>query len=260
MKVWLQSGSALAADTGTPYGRLYEQSLARHIASVARPGTELEIHGIDGTPFGKDRYNAAFNIVVSQIVRSALRAEPSGFDAVAVINTYDHGYYELRELLDIPVVFITESAMHLACQLAPNFSFVTHNEALLLQTAALAKRYGLAERMVRGAHLGLTYEDFPKMYEQPEIYVSRFAEAARQAIEAGATMLMVAGNPLNMFLIERQVRDIDGVPILDCCTAAIKTAEMLADLHGLGIERSAKGLFERPTGDAKAKLRDLFEG
>ena len=107
MKIWLQSGSALTSDAGTPYGRLYEQSLERHLKAMARPDTELKAFGIEGTPFGKDRYHASFQAVVSLMIKSALRAEPQGFDAVAVINTFDHGYYELRELLDIPVVFIT---------------------------------------------------------------------------------------------------------------------------------------------------------
>ncbi len=244
MKLWLQSGSALAADKATPYGRRYEESLARHIATVVRPGTKSEVFGIGETPDGKDRDSAAFRIVASLMIESVLRAEDRGFDAVAVINTFDHGYHEMRERLEIPVVFISECSMHLACQLAPTFSFITHNEAIQLHVAELAKQYGLASRMVAGAHLGLTYEDFPKMYEDSEAYVARFAEAARQAIGRGAAMLMVAGNPFNMFLIEQGVREIDGVPILDCCTAAIKAAEQMVDLHELSIRRGAKGLFQ----------------
>ena len=258
MKLWLQSGSALAADDATPYGKRYEESLTRHMQAVARSGTQMETFGIEGTPPGKDRYRAAYHIVTSQMIEGVLRAEAQGFDAVAVINTLDHGYYEMRELLDIPVVFISEAAMHLACQLAPAFAFVTHNELIGLHIAELAKRYGLAERMVAGAHLGLTYEDFPKMYDDPAVYVERFADAARQAIGRGAAMLLVAGNPLNMFLIDQGVKEIDGVPILDCCTAAIKTAELMVDLHRLGIRRSAKGLFEAPPPGAKEEIRKLY--
>ena len=258
MKIWLQSGSALASDGGTPYGQLYEQSLARHLQRVARAGTQLEAFGIDGTPFGKDRYHAAFQVVTSLMIKSALRAETEGFNAVAVLNTFDHGYYELRELLDIPVVFISESSMHLACQLAPTFSFVTHNEAMQLHIMQLAKRYALADRMVPGTHLGLTYDDFPKLYEQPQTYIDRFTAAAREAIARGAAMLMVAGNPFNMFLIDQGLREVDGVPILDCCTAAIKTAELQVDLEQLGTRRSTKGLFESPTPEARTQLRQLF--
>ena len=109
MKLWLQSGSGLTADSATAYGKRYEQSVARHMAFVARPGTELATFGIDGTPYGKDRYRASLQIVTTGIIKSVLRAEERGFDAVVVINTLDHGYYELRELLNIPVVFISES-------------------------------------------------------------------------------------------------------------------------------------------------------
>lgn len=230
MKIWLQSGSALAADAGTPYGKRYEASVANHMQSIARPDTELQTFGIGRTPYGKDRYRAALQIVTYEMIKSVLRSEEQGFDAVAVINTLDHGYYEMRELLDIPVVFISESSMHLACQLAPSFSFITHNAAMQLHVVKLAKRYGLTGRMVEGAHLSLTYEDFLKAYADPASNIDHFSEAARQAIRRGAAMLMVAGNPFNMFLIDQGVREVDGIPIFDCLMAAIKAAEMQVDL------------------------------
>jgi Asp/Glu/hydantoin racemase len=259
MKIWLQSGSALTADASTPYGRLYEESLDRHLKSVARADTRLEAFGIAGTPFGKDRYHAAFHRSVTLMLESVMRAEPEGFDAVAVINTFDHGYYELREVLRIPVVFITESALYLACQLAPRVGFVTHNEAMMLHTAALANRYGFGERLAEGGCLGLTYEDFPKMYDDPEPYLAAFTDTARQVIARGADVLLVAGNPLNMFLIEQGLRAVDGVPILDCCAAVVKTAEMMVDLDRMGIRRSNRGLFTSPPDEDLAKLRAMFE-
>ena len=259
MKIWLQSGSALAADSATPYGRLYEESLGRHLKSVARTDTRLETFGIAGTPFGKDRYHAAFHRSVTLMLESVMRAEPEGFDAVAVINTFDHGYYELREVLRIPVVFITESALYLACQLAPRVGFVTHNEAMLLHTAALAKRYGLADRLAGGGCLGLTYEDFPKMYDDPAPYLAAFTDTARQVVARGADVLLVAGNPLNMFLIEQGLREVDGAPVLDCCAAVVKTAELMVDLDRMGIRRSGRGLFTAPPDEDLAKLRAMFE-
>ncbi len=258
MKLWLQSGSGLSADSATTYGKRYETSVAKHMAAVARPGTELQTFGIEGTPYGKDRYRASLHIVTTGVIKSVLRAEDQGFDAVAVINTLDHGYYELRELLDIPVVFITESSMHLACQLAPSFAFVTHNANMQRHVAELARRYGLTDRFVPGGNLGLTYEDFPKLYADPAAYLDRFNVVARQTIARGAAMLMVAGNPFNMFLIDEGVRDVDGVPVLDCCTAAIKTAELMVDLQALGLRRSAKGLFEAPIADGRDAIRDLY--
>ena len=102
------------------------------------------VFGIGSTPFGKDRYHAAKQKVFTGLIESVLRAEPEGYDAVGVINTFDHRYYELRELLRIPVVFITESTLYLACQLAPTFAVIGHNWQIKLQAKELANHSGLA--------------------------------------------------------------------------------------------------------------------
>ena len=222
---------------------------------MARPGTLVESHGIAGTPFGKDRFRAAFHRVTTLMIESALRAEPEGFDAIAVINTFDHGYHELRELTRLPLVFITESAMHLACQLTARFGFVTHNHEILEHVRLLIRRYGLEDRTIEGAHLGLTYEDFPRMYAEPEPYLAAFRAAARSVVQRGAGALLISGNPVNMFLIDQGLRDVDGVPIVDGCAAMMKTAEMLVDLDRLGIRRGDGTV----TTESRIKLRALFE-
>jgi len=259
MKLWLQSGSGLSADSGIPYGSLYEKSLERRLKAVVRPGTEFGIVGIGATPFGKDRYHASKHKVVTGVIESAMRAEEQGYDAVAVLNTFDHGYYELRELFGIPVVFITESTLYLACQLAANVAVIGHNKQIQVQVEELGRRYGLAARMVVGESLDLTYDDFPKMYQDPRTYVKRFQGAARKAIARGAGAFLVAGNPLNMFLVDQGLGDVNGAPVVDGCAATVKTAEMLVDLHGLGIERGKTGLFAAPGDEDRLKLRALYE-
>ena len=180
MKIWIQSGSALAADTTAVYGRQYEQSMKKHFQGVARPGTEIEVFGVEGTPPGKDRFNSSTHIVVSQMIKSILRAEPGGYDVIAVSNALDNGYYEIRELVDIPVVFITECSLYVACMLAPKFGILSHTQKLLFRVTDMAKRYGLSERMAPGGHLNITYKDFPEMYKEPETYINMFAEEARK--------------------------------------------------------------------------------
>ena len=259
MKLWLQSGSGLSADIGTAYGSRYEQSLERRLKTVVRPGMEFGIFGIGATPFGKDRFHAARHKVVTGVIESALRAEGQGYDAVAVLNTFDHGYYELRELLGIPVVFITESTLYLACQLAANVAVIGHNKQIQVQVEELGRRYGLAARMVAGESLDLTYDDFPKMYEDPETYVKRFQGAARKAIARGAGAFLVAGNPLNMFLVDQGLGDVNGAPVVYGCVATVKTVEMLVDMHALGIDRGKTGLFAAPGDEDRLRLRALFE-
>lgn len=259
MKLWLQSGSGLSADSGTAYGGRYEKALRERLNAVVRDGTEFAVHGIKGTPFGKDRYHAAKHLVVSGVIESALRAEGEGYDAVAVINTFDHGYYELRELLRIPVVFITESTLYLACQLAPRVAVIGHNTQIRLQVEELGRRYGLGERLVAGESLDLTYDDFPRLYEDPPAYIERFRTAARSAMARGAGAFLVAGNPLNMFLVGHGVEEVDGAPLVDGTAAVVKTAEMMVDLKAAGIRQSRIGLFEAPSDEDLEKLRALYD-
>ena len=152
------------------YSRLYEDAVARRLEAVARAGTDCVVFGIGSTPFGKDRYHAAKHKVFTGLIESVLRAEPEGYDAVEVINTFDHRYYELRELLRIPVVFITESTPYLACQLAPTFAVIGHNWQIKLQAKELADHYGLATRMPKGR----AYDDVPRMCDDPPAYLDRF--------------------------------------------------------------------------------------
>ena len=259
MKIWVQSGSGLAKDAKTAsYGSHYEEFLKKHFQKVARPGTSVDLFGIEGTPVGKDRYYSSQHVVEAAIIKSALRAEKEGYDAIAVLITLDLGFHEIRELVDIPVVFNTESSLHIACMSASKFAFMTHNQPLLLRMSELPKRYGLSERMVPGGYLNLTYDDFPKMYKDPKPYIERFAEEARRVIKQGADVLLFAGNPVNMFMVEQGVKEIDGVPVLDVCGTLIKVAELMVDLRKMGISRSKRGLCAPPSKEELVQLRKLY--
>ena len=82
--------------------------------------------------------------------------------------------------------------------------------------------------------------------------------AARAAMARAAAAFLVAGNPLNMFLVDQDALEVDGAPIIDGLAAVVKTAEMLVDLKAVGIERSRTGLFVAPNDEEFYKLRDAF--
>ncbi|MDO8567545.1 MAG: aspartate/glutamate racemase family protein [Dehalococcoidales bacterium] len=259
MKIWVQSGSGLTKDAkSVKYGKKYEESLNKHFQEVARPGTKVDVYGIGSTPVGKDRYYSSQHIVASLMIKSVLQAKPQGYDAVAIVNTLDHGYYEIHEIVDLPLVFITEASLYVACMLAPRFAFLTHNESLLLRMTELARRYGMTDRMAPGANLNLVYEDFPKMYADPKTYIERFTEEGRKVIRQGANVLLLAGNPFNMFMVDQGVKEIDGVPVLDVCGAVIKVAELLVDLEKMGARRSKRGLFAIPKPNEIEQIQKLY--
>jgi allantoin racemase len=254
MRIWCQSGN--------PTGLVptaYAVSLKRHVQEVARPDTVVELHGLETVVQGADRYFSTHHVMGTLITKSAIQAEREGYDAFAVTCTMDPGFFEVREMVDIPVAFILESSLHLACLLAPRCGFVTHNKPMLLHLQHIAKTYGLGEFLTAGESLNLSFEDAHQgIYTEPKRYVDAFVEAARRVIRQGADILLTSGGPLNLFLIDQHVTEVDGVPVLDQYAAVMKIAEMMVDLKELGVTRSKHGLYAGPSGDALTSLRRLY--
>ena len=255
MRIWVQSAIAIGKDA---QAGSYEKSLKRRTQEVARPDTIVDVHGIDVAPPGPDRYHLTEHIAISWIVKNARRAEKAGYDSFVVVCTLDPGFYELREMLDIPLVYILESSVQLACLLAPKFSFLTHNELLLLRVTEKVKQYGLGERMTPGACLDISVKDINTMYENPRPYLDALIEKGRKVIEQGANIILVSGNPVNLFLLDQGVREIDGVPILDVCGATVKFGEFMVDLKNIGIVRTKKGLYTTPSKEELATLLTFY--
>lgn len=255
MKIWFQSGAPLAKEGATSG---YERSLKEHVQKIARPGTVVDVYGIDSNPPGRELYFTTQHLVTSCIIKNAIRAEAEGYDAFAVVCTLDQGFHEVREMVDIPVVFVMESCMHMACQLAPKFAFLTHNDALLLRLKSLAMKYGLTERMAPGGCTNFSSEDYGRFFDNPEPYVRALTEEGRRIIKQGANVLLLSGNAINMMMLDQNVREIDGVPILDVCGTTVKIAELMVDLAIVHTIRSTNGLFSRPSNSERLQLRTIL--
>lgn len=252
VRIWVQSCSA----EGDVVWSVYQESVRRHARRIARPGTEVEFYGVSATFPGIDHLGSAEHLATFEVVQNAVRAEQQGHAAFVMISTIDAGRREVRELTDLPAVFITECAIHMACQLAGRFAFLTHNRMILDRMQRLAVEYGLGERMVQGGCLELSYSQFRGMYEDPAPVVEAFEREGRQAVGRGAGILLPAGNPVNMFLLDQGVRAIDGVPVLDSFGTAVATAQTLADLRRLGVGRGASTV----TREQREGLRAHFTG
>jgi len=252
MKIWFQSCGAIGKD---PLWSPYEQAMKEHAKEVARPDTVVEIHGQEATIPGIDRFYASQNVCAVQSIKNAIRAEREGFDAFVHITTVDTGFYEIRELVDIPVVFMLESSVHFAMTLAPKFAFFTHNNMALAQVERQVKQYGLAEHMVQGDYLeGISYLTFGDMFGHPEKYIDTITQKARGIIANGAGVLISSSLPLGVWLIKQGITEIDGACILDGFGFIIKQAELMVDLRKIGIKRSKYGPPQKEMLEAMQKL------
>jgi Asp/Glu/hydantoin racemase len=240
MKIWFQ---ALSANPEIdPAWRAYDEACLRYVPALARPDTQIHFASTD-TRAPKMVLSAYVKYLhLAQVIENAIRAEKAGYDAFVIGGVGDLGHDELKEVVDIPVVFIGETSFLVASLLATKFAIINSDTRSLQAATAMVRKYGLEERMVPGAHVGQSQTaHFAQFEKDPQRAVADIKAAARAPINEGAAMLIPGTAPISVFLAEQGVREIDGVPILDLHAAVIKATEMAVDFRRLGIPKSRKG-------------------
>jgi hypothetical protein len=250
MKICIQSGTPLGtSDIYKPY---YE-SLKRHAQRVARPDSVVEFPNLGKNYPGAARSRTHLHFVAHETIRSAMRAQAQGFD-VFVTQCLDLAYHELREMVDIPVVFMTQATLAYYSQLAPNFAFIVNNVRLHHFFQELAERYQLKERMVPGGYVDFAFTDYANLWNNPQPFIDEFMRVAKPLVAHGATSLYPAGLYLSQWLIDQGIREVDGAIIMDPLAIGIKMAELMQQLEPLGIQRYKAGAWAVPPEEVRKLL------
>lgn len=246
MKIWHQSFTVLS-DLGA-----YSDALKQHFARVARPDTEIVMHGMHPGTYrsnypGSDIRHVAFQYVHGmQFMAAAVKAQQEGYDVYALSTLPDPALREIRALVDIPVVGYGESAMLTACMLGRKFGVLLFIDDMHELIAENALRYGLESRFAGARPAGFTFDDVLAAFEDPSELIETFRESARKLIAQGADVIIPGEAPMNVLLARNGVSEVDGVPVLDSLATWVKQAEALGDLHRLcGIKACRKGYYHR---------------
>ncbi|RPE44778.1 allantoin racemase [Streptomyces sp. Ag109_O5-1] len=165
------------------------------------------------------------------------------YDAVVMAGFGEHGREGVRELVDVPVVDITEAAAHLACLLGRRYGVVTTLERSRGQIEDSLETAGVARNCVAVAGTGLGVLD---LTGDPGRTEAAFLAAAERVRDAGAEVLVLGC--AGMTGLQRVVGEKLGVPVVDGVGAAVKLAESLV---ALGLTTSRAGSYGKPL----AKLR-----
>ena len=261
MKIWHQSFTVLT-DLGP-----YSDALKRHFARVARPGTQIDLHGMQPGTYssnypGSDIRHVGFQYLHGlQFIAAALKAQEAGYDVYAISTLPEPALREVRALVDIPVVGYGESAMLTACMLGHKFGVLMFIDDMNELIAENARRHGLASRFAGAVPVGFTFNDVLKGFTDPAELIGRFRASARALIAQGADVIIPGEAPLNVLLAQNGVSEVDGVPILDSLAAWIKQAEALADLRRIcGIKTCRKGYYNKLPEPGRIKEVSSFYG
>lgn len=197
------------------------EAIAESARGVAAPGTEI----IGITPrFGADSCEGNFESYLAAIaVMDAITTYSEPFDAVIQAGYGEHGREGLQELLDVPVVDITEAAASTAMYLGHKYSVVTTLDRTVPLIEDRLKLAGLDARCasVRASGLGVL-----ELESDPERAVQAIVAQAREAVEKDHAEVICLGCG-GMAELEAKVSAATGVPIVDGVRSAVTIAEGL---------------------------------
>ncbi|MGW5617716.1 aspartate/glutamate racemase family protein [Streptomyces sp. NPDC003877] len=159
------------------------------------------------------------------------------YDAVVMAGFGEHGREGVRELVDVPVVDITEAAAHLACLLGRRYGVVTTLERSRGQIEDSLETAGVARNCAAVVGTGLNVLDLG----DDERTRAAFLAAAERARAAGAEVLVLGC--AGMTGLQRTVGQKLGLPVVDGVAAAVKLAESLV---ALGLTTSRAGSYAAP--------------
>jgi len=199
------------------------------------PETEIDIENLEKGPESiESNYDECWAGLPTLL--KCEEAEKEGYDAVIDYCFGDPALSAIKEALDIPVVGINESSVHMASTLAKKFSVIGVGPQLEMEALTEENElvYGLDHKFtsLRSTDIAVLdiHEDFDKLYQA-------LLEEGKKAIEEDGAQAIVLGCGSLLELADKLEQELE-VPVIDSGLAALKWAESLVKL-GLSQSRLA---------------------
>ena len=215
------------------------ETIAQQARAVASPGTEI----VGLTPyFGAESVEGNFESYLAAIaVMDRVMAYDQPFDAVIQAGYGEHGREGLQELLNVPVVDITEAAATTAMFLGHAYSVVTTLDRTVPLIEDRLKLAGLYQRCASVRASGMAVLE---LEEDPLGAMEAIVHQAELAIRDDKAEVICLGCG-GMAGLDEQIRQRTGVPVVDGVTAAVTIAESLVRL-GLSTSKVRTHATPRP--------------
>lgn len=188
---------------------------------IAAAGTEI----VALTPaFGPESVEGNYESHVAAVaVMETVRGYPEAFDAVIQAGYGEHGREGLQELLDVPVVDITEAAASTAMFLGRSYSVVTTLDRAVPMIEDRLMLAGLHHRLASVRASGVAVLD---LEADPGAAVRAIVDEAERAVTVDRAEVIVLGCG-GMSGLDDAVRARVPVPVVDGVAAAVTIAESL---------------------------------
>jgi Asp/Glu/hydantoin racemase len=180
-------------------------------------------------------------LIAGGVAGRILAEERNDVDGAVLAAFGDPGIPALKELVDLPVVGVTEAAMHTAALQGANVGIVAISRRIIAWYRETIEQMGMGSMVASVRSLESPIHNINSLREEFRDELLSLIQFT--ADHDGADVVIMAGAPLAGYA--RQVRGRSPVPIVDGIAAATKQCELLVSL-GCGVHRS--GSFSRPPG------------
>jgi allantoin racemase len=252
MKIWYQSGLSFERFPA------YRKYLQEHVEAAADPGVQIEFHGTTKGGTGVE-YRFTEYFFAREIIENALKAGQQGFDAFTLGTTNEAGLFQAREVLNIPVIGITESSMLVACMMGRNFALITPNEKMIPHYEEAVRIYGLKDRLASIQSMNFQIPELGKVFEDPAAQKKQqqeFMAGAQKTIDSGAEVIIPMGGIAGLFLAKSGLHKVGDVPVLDTISIVVQMTQMMVKLNKItGTFISRRLSFKSPADDILKELK-----
>ncbi|VVD69467.1 Asp/Glu/hydantoin racemase [Pandoraea pneumonica] len=199
-------------------------AIAQHARTAASPGTEI----VGLTPhFGAESVEGNFESYLAAIaVMQRVLSYDQPYDAVIQAGYGEHGREGLQELLNVPVVDITEAAASVAMLLGHRYSVVTTLDRTVPLIEDRLKLAGLDARCASVRASGMPVLELER---DPVRAVEAVVQQAERAVRDDHAEVICLGCG-GMAGLDAKIRERTGVPVVDGVSAAVALAESLVRL------------------------------
>ncbi|MFJ6563264.1 aspartate/glutamate racemase family protein [Streptomyces sp. NPDC091412] len=200
------------------------ETIRAQAAASASPGVEI----VGLTPsFGPESVEGNFESYLAAVaVMDRIVRYDEPYDAVIQAGYGEHGREGLQELLDVPVVDITEAAAQVAMLIGRTYSVVTTLDRAVPQIQDRLLLAGLNERCASVRASGLPVLE---LEADPTRAADAIVAEARRAVDEDRAEVICLGCG-GMAGLDQKISAATGVPVVDGVAAAVTLAEGLVRL------------------------------
>jgi allantoin racemase len=212
--------------------------IADAIAPFTPLGVEVETVSPDKGPVGLESYYHNY-IASVNVHKRIVEAEKEGYDGVVIACYGDPGIEGAKELVDIPVVGITEASYALARILATKFLVVVSAETAVPRQIRYIKSLGLPDYQYAVRPIGLTVLGVMSDRMSAKDMIAKNCEIALK--ETGSEIIVMGCSGFSGLRaeLEKQLN----VPIIDPVVAGV---QVCATLINMGLSQSKVSTYKTP--------------